>query len=137
MSKPLLTRVPNHFAKTLTFDGTSVGDVGTDAIATVTGRVLITHMTGFCSTLLVGSGATIELGTANNTGELIAQTTAENLDANEFWNDATPEAEASNAVTDKTVAANIILTVGTAAVTAGVLEITMYWLPLSTDGQLG
>lgn len=133
----LLTRVPRHLVKTLTFDGTSVGDVGTDTIATCTGRVLITHLSAFCSTGLAGATATIELGVAGNTAALIAQATATDIIANEFWNDATPtDLLVASAITDQLVASSIILTTATAAVSAGVLEFSMFWLPLSINGNL-
>jgi len=133
----LLSRVPKSHIKTVTFDGTTWGDIGTDTIATVTGRVLITHLSAYCSTLLAGATATIELGTTNNTAALIAQTTATDLDATEFWKDATPEAEVSDAITNKVVGSNILLTTATAAVTSGVIEFSFLWLPLSVDGNIG
>ena len=132
----ILTRVPRHFVKTLTFDGTTVGDVGTDTVATVTGRVLILHGAATCTTLLAGASATVELGTANNTAAIIAQSTATDIDANEFWKDTSPELEVSSALTDIVVNSDIILTVGTAAVTSGVLVFEFLWLPLSTNGNL-
>ncbi len=136
MSLSLLTRIPRRHVKTVTFDGTTWGDVGTDTIATITGRVLILHGSAYCSTLLAGATATIELGTANNTAGLIAQTTATDLDATEFWRDATPEVETSPAITDFLVASDILLTTATAAVTAGVIEFSFYWLPISLDGMM-
>ena len=135
-SRPLLTRVPRSTIKTITFDGTTYGAVGALTIGTVTGRINIEKMSVYCSTLLAGATATIELGTANNTAALIAQTTATDVDATEFWKDATPEAEVSDAITNKLVGANIILTVGTAAVSSGVLEFSFLWLPMSSTGNL-
>lgn len=136
-TKTLIERVPRHFLKTVTFTGASgAGAVGTVAIATVTGRVLFEHLTAYCTTLLAGATATIELGTANNTAALIAQTTATDLDTDEYWHDATPEAEVGDAITNKTVGKNIIITVGTAAVSSGVIEISGLWLPMSSDGQV-
>ncbi len=133
----LLTRVPRHFVKVVTFDGAAgSGAIGTVAVATVTGRVLIHRMGVHCSTLLAGATATLEMGTANNTAALIAQTTATDIDANEFWRDATPEAEVAPSITDFLVNANIILTVGTAAVSSGVLEVSMLWLPMSVGANL-
>jgi len=134
----LLSRVPRHLAKTVTFDGTTWGDIATaDTIATCTGRVLLLHLSAYCSTTLVGASATIELGVAGNTAGLIAQTTAANLIATEFWNDATPtDVLTAAAIVDKLVASNIILTTATAAVTAGVIEFSMLWLPMSVNGNL-
>lgn len=136
-SHNLLSRVPRHFIKTITFDGTSGnGAIGTVAIGTVTGRICIVRASAYCRTLLTGAGATIELGTANNTAALIAQTTATDVDATEFWRDATPEVEVSPAITDMNVAASIIITVGTAAVDTGKIEFGFMWVPMSADGLL-
>lgn len=133
---PLISRAPHHFVKTVTFDGTTWGDVGTDTIATVTGRVLLLHQCAYCTTLLAGASATVELGTANNTAELIAQTTATDIDADEVWRSATPDVEAGPAIVNNVVGSDILLTTATAAVTAGVIEFSFYWLPLSVDGNL-
>lgn len=128
--------LPHRFYKTITFDAAAgSGGVGTVAIASVTGGVCIHRMSVFCSTLLTGAG-TIEMGTANNTAGLIAQTTGTALDAEEFWQDATPEVEISPAIVDQLVSANIILTVGSATITAGVIQICIDWTPVTTDGSL-
>lgn len=132
----LLSRTPNLFVKTVTFDGTTWGDIGTDTIATVTGRVLLLHQSAWCTTDLTGTNATIELGTAGNTAELIAQTTATTVDAGELWRSATPDVGAGPAIVNNVVGADIILTTATAAVATGVLEFSFYWLPLSVDGNL-
>lgn len=134
----LINRLEKHIVKTLTFDGTSVGDVGTDLVFNVTGRVLLKHLQAFCSTGLTGATATIELGVAGNTAGLIAQATATDLIANEYWNDATPtDLLTAGALTDLCVASDVILTVGTAAVTAGVIEFSALWVPMSVDGNVG
>ena len=106
------------------------------AVATVTGSVLLTHLTARCNVDLAGASATIEMGVAGNTAALIAQTTATQIDDGEFWQDTSPELGVSPAITDKAVEGNIILTVGTADITAGELEIVGYWLPLSNDGKM-
>ena len=138
--KVLISRVPKHFVNTITFTGAAnLGAVGTVPIATVTGRVLIHHLAAFCSTTMVTTAnGEIELGVASNTAELIAQIAdAGSLIATEFWVDATPDKiNADNSITDKVVAANIILTVGTSPMTAGVIEFSMFWSPLSVDGNL-
>jgi len=126
-----------RFIKTVTFDGTAgKGAIGTVAIATVTGSVLLTYLTARCKTLLTGATATVELGSTGNTAALIALTTATDIDADEFWQDATPELRVSPAVVDKCVATDIILTVATAAVATGVIEFVILWTPLSSDGML-
>ena len=136
-AKNLLTRVPRHFVKTVTFDGgAGSGAVGTVAIATVSGRVMILRGSVYCTTLLAGASATIELGVAGNTAALIAQTTATDVDATEFWQDATPEVGVSPGIVDKNVSLDIILTVATADVDSGVLEFAFEWIPMSETGRL-
>ena len=138
MADPFPKRIWKKFSKTVTFDGTAgAGAQGTVAIATVTGRVALMVGGAYCSTNLAGTSATVEVGVSGNTAALIAQTTATDIDAGEFWQDATPEAGVSPAIVNKNVAGNIILTVATADVTAGVLDFDFYWLPLSSDGNLG
>lgn len=138
MAPPFPTRVPRKFVKTITFDGTAgAGAQGTVAVATVTGSVLITHGAVRCNTNLAGASATVEMGTAADTDGLIAQTTGTDIDDGEFWKDSTPEAGVSDAIVNKVVEGNIIITVGTADVTAGVLEVVFYYLALSEDGDLG
>lgn len=132
---PYTRRIPKFFEKTITFDGTTFGDVGTDTIATITGRVLIVHGGVYCSTLLTGAG-TLELGFASNTAALIAQTTATAIDADEWWQDATPELKGSPAIVNQLVSADIILTTASATVTAGVLVFGFYWLPMSSSGNM-
>ena len=137
MGAPFPTRVPKLFRKTITFDGTAGnGVVGTVAIGTVTGAVILQFGGVRCTTDLASSGGTVELGCAGNTAAIVAQTTATDIDSGEFWQDATPEAKVSPAISLKNVGGNIILTVATADVTAGVLEFDFYWLPLSSDGNL-
>ena len=138
-SANLLKRLDNRFDKTITFDGlTGKGlvDVAV-AIATITGSVLIKHLTVRCTTLLTGATTTIEMGTANSTAALIAQITATALDADEWWFDATPIAEVGSAVVDKMVNADIIITpTSGAGVTGGVIEIVALWVPLPDDGRM-
>jgi len=134
---PFARRIPKKFTKTITFTGAAgLGAQGTVAVGTVTGSILIEHMAIRCNTNLAGASATVELGTAANTAALVAQTTGTDIDDGEFWKDSSPEAGVSDAITNKVVEGDIIITVGTADVTAGVLEIVAYWKPLSEDGNL-
>ncbi len=135
----LISRVPKHFVKTVTFDnGVTAGATATpDTIATIVGRVLIQRLCIACTTSLDNGGtAVVQLGTANNTNGLIAVTTETLIDALEFWHDATPETEISDPIVDEVVQANIILTTTTANVLSGVLEFSFDWLPRSVDGSL-
>jgi len=110
---------------------------GTFKIADVTG-VIAVQIFGVCGTNLAGATATLEVGTATSTAALIAQTTATDIDANEIWHDASPDAtvELDSVITTKIVTEDINYVVGTADITAG--EITFYirWSPISEDGTL-
>jgi len=134
-------RQPRHFAKTVTFDGTAgAGATGNITIASVTGRVLITHLSAYCSTSVVTTTAgELELGVAGNTAALIAQIAdAGDLIATEFWNDATPtDINVATAIINQLVGSDILLKVTTSPMTAGVIEFAMLWVPMSTDGNLG
>lgn len=130
-------RYPKRAKKTVTFaDVAGQGAVGTVALFTVQGSIIIERLTARCTTLLTGALATVEVGVAGNTAALIAQTVGTDIDANEFWQDATPEVGVSPAIVEKAVCLSIIATVGTAAVTAGVIEFIIEWRPLSDNGQL-
>lgn len=104
---------------------------------TVTGVVAV-KLFGVCTTNLAGATATLEVGTALSTAGLIAQTTATDIDANEIWHDATPDAsvELSSVATEKIVTQNIIETVGTADITSGNIYYICSWYPLSPDGEV-
>ena len=128
-----------RIVKTITFDGVTFGAIGSDTLFTVTGRVLVTHLSAFCSTsLTIAANGELELGVAGNTAALIAQIAdAGDLVATEFWNDASPtDVLVADAITDKLVASDILLKTTTGAISAGVIEFAMYWLPLSVDGNV-
>lgn len=136
----LISRVPRHFQKTITFTGASgLGLINTDvAVATVTGRVLIVYGSIECTTSLVDTtdSATISVGTANNVGGIVAATISTSIDANDFWRDASPEVEVSPAITNILVGANIIIDCLLENTDGGVLVFEFFWLPMSPDGLL-
>ena len=135
----LLTRIDRHIIKRHTFlDAAGFGEAGDSIVLwTCTGEVLIKYLSAFCSTLLTGSGTTIELGCVGNTAELIAQVDPTAIDADEFWTSGTPEISASNAVTNKLISANVLITVGAGGpITAGVIEFVALWVPISANGNL-
>jgi hypothetical protein len=106
-------------------------------LATVTGVVAV-KIFGVCSVTLTGAAATVEVGTALSTAGLIAQTTGTDIDVNEIWHDATPDAslELSTVATEKIITQDIIETTATADVTAGNIYYICSWYPLSPDGNL-
>lgn len=126
--------------KTVTFTGAAgLGAVGTVSLFTVTGEVLV-KLFAVCTTNVAGATATIAVSTAGGSATLIASTTATNLAAGEIYHDATPDAqvELSSVLTEKVIVngAAIIATVGTAAITGGVLKFICVWKPLSANGNV-
>lgn len=122
---------------TWTFVTGTTGATGAHTLFTVTGNCLV-NVFGICDTNLTGA-ATIEVGTANNTAGLIAQVAdATNLDDGEIWVDATPgtEVEALGGVKVLNDGADIILTIGSTAVTAGVVDFYCLWRPLTATSQI-
>ena len=138
--KVLISRVPDRFVRTITLTGASaLGLVNVSiAVATITGRVLLNDIAIFCSTLLASSGGgSIAFGSPNSFNGIIAATTATDIDADEFWRDTSPELEVSRALNDRVIGgANLILRPSVATIQSGVLEIAIYWTPMSADGNL-
>lgn len=109
----------------------------TQTLFTVTGVVAV-KLFARCTENLAGATATVRAGTALSNAGLLASTTATDIDANEIWHDATPDAsiEAATVLTERLVAQDIIQTVGTAAVTDGTLIYYCMWRPISSDGAV-
>jgi hypothetical protein len=122
---------------TWTLATATTGATGAHTLFTVTGNVLVT-VWGICDTSLTGATATIEVGVAGNTAALIAQTTATDLDDGDNWIDATPEVGVSAVPSAFIVndGADIILTIATAAVTAGVIDFYCTFRPLSAGADV-
>ena len=109
------------------------------AVFTVTGTVLL-RVIGVVETDLVGA-ATIELGVAGQTASILPQVAdASGMDAGEIWHDATVDSkvELSSVMAENIVAngADIILTVGSANVTAGKIRFLAMWYPLSEGAKV-
>ncbi len=113
------------------------------AIFTVVGNVKV-KVYAICTTTLVGGSSTLEIGTATATAAIIAQTTGTDIDVSELWHDASPDTnvEASSVVAEKIIvtgAANsgdIIGTVATANITAGVIKFICEWVPIDGQGNV-
>lgn len=131
--------------KVVTFAGGTANDAGDydgtgnpETLFNVTGVVRM-RILAKCITSLVGSGATLEVGTALSTAGLIPQTSAEAIDANEIWHDATtPDSsiEATSVLAEKIVSQDVIQSVGTANITAGKIQYTCIWYPLSENAEV-
>lgn len=132
----------NITRKTVTFTGgAGAGAVGSVALFTVTGEVLIKSITAFCTTLLAEAAptATLALGVTGATTLFIAATNAVDIDADEFWVDATPDANGiaiPAALKDIIITQNIIGTVAAQNITSGVIRFDVVWQALSPDGNL-
>ena len=137
---PFTNRIWKRFQKLLTFDGATIGLSGTPfTFGTVTGAVIIGFGHVFVNTTLVSAGGgSISLGCATNVAGLVNTTLATTLLANDFWQDPAPEFGISPSIQMQSVCQNLILTTTTANVTAGVIDIELFWLPASftTPGSL-
>lgn len=127
-----------------TFDGGTTnargdhdGTADPTTLFTVTGVVKV-KVVGIVTVDLAGASATIEVGTAKNTAGIIAQSTATDLDANEIWHDATPDAsvEAATVATERYVIQNIIETIATANITGGNLYYVCEWRPVTPGSKV-
>ena len=122
---------------TWTFVTGTTGATGAHTLFTVTGNVLATVF-GVCDTNLTGA-ATIEVGVASNTAQLLAQiANATTLDDGDVYVDADTEVGAGlipamQVLNDGT---DIIMTIGSTAVTAGVVDWYCWWRPLSSNGLI-
>lgn len=124
------------FRKSITFAaGAGTGDVGTVAVATTTGTVQLDVVNVNCSVSLAGASATIVMGVATSTNGIIAQATGTALTAGLNWAGATP-AVIVTPVINKIVTGNIIITIATAGLTAGTIEVEMYYRPATANGFL-
>lgn len=120
---------------TWTFAETTTGAVGAHTLFTVTDNCLVSVF-GVCDTNLAGA-ATMEVGVAGNTAVLLAQiANATTLDDGDVYVDADTAVGAAQIATPFIVndGADIILTIGSTAVTAGVVDFYCLWRPLNSSG---
>ena len=119
-----------------TFVVAKTGDVATHTLFTVTGDVLVS-VWGQCKTNIAGAG-TMEVGIAGNTASIVAQIAdATDLDIGENWVDATPETV--SAIPGTFIlnnGADVILTIGTTDLTAGVVDFYCTYRPLSDGANI-
>lgn len=127
-------------SKTAAFTaGAGTGDVGTFALFTVTGSVIVKIIAVCTETVVEGvGGGTIEVGITGDTATIIAQTTSTTLDVNEIWHDATPDADIEAlSVMGEFIIVNgmdIFATIAGQNITDGTVEFTCFWTPLSSTG---
>jgi hypothetical protein len=119
-----------------TFSELTTGAIGAHTLFTVTGDVLVSVF-GVCNTDLVGA-ATLEVGVAGNTPGLLAQiANATTLDDGDVYVDASTQVGVAAIPTTKVLndGADIIMTIGAAAITAGQVNFYLTYRPLS-DGAI-
>ena len=122
---------------TWTFVTGTTGATGAHTLFTVTGNVLV-QVFAVCDTNLTGA-ATLEVGVASNTAQLLAQIAdATTLDDGDVYVDADTEVGAGTIPHSQVIndGADIILTIASTAVTAGVVDFYCLWRPLSSDGNV-
>lgn len=134
----------NVAEKVMTFAGGTTNDPGDfdgtgnpATLFTVTGTVFAKFF-AVVEADLAGATATLIVGTAKNTNGLLAQTTATDLDLDEIWHDATPDAsiEATTVAAEKIVNQDIKQTIATANITAGTIRYICLWRPASTNASV-
>src|SRR3990167_10057226 len=117
---------------TWTFVTLTTGATGAHTVFTVTGNCLV-QMGAVCDTSLEGA-ATLEMGVASNTAGLLAQIAdATTFDDGQVWGtDGAPAVGVEALGTQKLLndGTDIIMTIGSTAITAGALDFYCLWRPL-------
>jgi len=143
-SSPIVNRSFISF----TFDGSAgKGAIGNCTLFTTTGGIHVVSIDAVVLTSLGVDGGTgaasLSLGTTGTTTLFIAATTATLLTStNKLWYSATPNAAGialPAAMKDIAIQQNIVAAVtssGTQLINAGVLEVTVLWVPISGNSAL-
>lgn len=129
-------------SKLITFDGGTTNGIGDYdgtgnpvTLFSVTGDVAI-NVFGICTVDLVGASATVEFGVTSSTAALGNQQTATNVDQYDVYHDAVLAIGGQVAGHAHITSEDVILTVGTANITAGAIQFYCLWNPLSSDGKV-
>ena len=143
-SSPLTRYSPISF----TFDGTAgKGAIGNCVFFTITGGVHIVAIDSVVNTTLTVDGgagvASVSLGTTGTPTLFVAATTATLLTStNKLWYSATPNAGGialPATMKDIAIQQNIVVAVtstGAQLVNGGVLEVTVLWVPITSNGNV-
>ena len=124
-------------SKAITYVGATTGATGATTLFTVTGAVAV-RVFGICGLTIVGAG-TLEVGISGDTARILAQIAdATVLATDEIYLDATPtlKVEALPAELIVSNGQDIIQTIGSTALTAGIVTYYCLWTPLSSDGNV-
>ena len=133
-----------YITKTVAFTGAAgLGQLASPTVSvfTTTGEVFVGLIVGRCTESFTSAGGgTLALGVVGGTTLFIGATTATALTTTaDIWASTTPNAfgiAAPAALKDIVIRGNVIMTVGTADVTDGTLEIHCYYMPLSAGSGL-
>jgi len=133
--------VPKQLRGAITYVAGTTGAIGSTALFTVTGDVLITGWQAKCTTDLTSAGApTWQLGAVGATTILFDGPAPDvtGWDAGEWLNTATVTyttgAGAAGADSYTAISANIVQTIASATITGGVVRWYLSYIPLSGDG---
>jgi len=121
-------------SKTITYSALTTGATGTTTLFTVTGTVAV-NVIGFCTTDLTGSG-TIEIGVAGSTACLCNQQNATAIDNHEVWHDNVLAIGGQASGHWHIINQDIIQTIATDTVTAGVITYYVNYVPLSDGANI-
>lgn len=143
------TEPPYHVRKTIAFDGAAGnGAIGTVVVFAIVGRVFMERVTVFCTEDLAGATATIQFGTVANANQLAGSATATDIDANDWYlPDGTSVANIGaladaangqpvNTARNRLVSANLVFTIGVAAITDGTLIVDAWYDSITDNGEL-
>jgi len=122
---------------TWTFVTSTTGATGAHTLFTVTGNVLLSVF-GVCDTSLTGA-ATVEVGVTGNTAVLLAQiANATTLDDGDVYVDADTAVGAAGVPSTFVIndGLDVLLTIGSTAVTAGAVDFYVTWRPLSSGASV-
>lgn len=131
--------------KTVTFTGGAGAGVagGTVTVFTVSGDVYLHAIIAKCTSNLgeAAPTAVVSLGTVNQVTRFVAATNSVDIDANEAWVSGTPtlgSIDLPDAMQSVLIVNgdDIIVNCSTQNTNAGVIDFTVFWEPVSTDGNL-
>lgn len=140
-----------HVRKSITFTGgAGAGAVGTVALFTLTGRVLLEGLAVYCTSTLTSGGApTLSLGTASATTALVGTINPATDIGTDDWahvgggqagacgaGTITSTLNAAGVAVPKGISESIIYTVGTASITGGTIILDLFYRPVTDNGLL-
>lgn len=136
--RPIYSNEAFLLESTWVFVEATTGAVTAHTVFTVTGNCLV-QLGAVCDVSLAGA-ATLEMGVAGNTAALLTQIAdATTFDDGMVWGvDGSPAVgvEALGTVKLLNDGADIIMTIGATAITAGSLDIYCLWRPLSSNANI-